>query len=1489
MTEERSTEAPDLLAGSVETVHSRSMNCPTCGAANPDDAVFCGGCGTPIVSERPCPRCGRANPADLKFCRGCGVRLGEAAPAARSMTTSMPGALGGGRYRIERFLGEGGRKRVFLAHDSRLDREVAIAVIKTEGLDEQGMARVRREAQAMARLGDHPNIVTVFDIGEEDATSYLVCQFMGGGAVEDLIERSEGKGIGIEDSIRIATEVAAALEHAHSRGVVHRDVKPGNVWLADDGSAKLGDFGLAVALDRSRLTAEGMMLGTVAYMAPEQALGRQPDGRSDLYSLGAMLYEMLTGLPPFLGDEAVAVISQHISTVAVAPSWHNPDVPPSLERLVLALLAKDPEARPATAAAVVEALAQASAAPSPTTASIDARQANPLDRLAGGVFVGREREMDELRGGLDDALSGRGRLLLLLGEPGIGKTRMTEELSTWAKLRGAQVLVGRCYEGEGAPPYWPWVQVIRSYIHDRDAEAIVSVMGQGVSDIAQIVSEVRERIPDLAAPPQLDPEQARFRLFDSISMFLRTAARAQPLVVVLDDLHWADKPSLLLLQFLAREIRGTRLLIVATYRDVELRRQHPLAQALAELAREQVSSRIVLRGLTEPDVARYIEMTAGAVPPADLVRAVHRETEGNPFFVSEIVRLLASEGRLERPSTGSWTISIPQSVREVVGRRLDQLSDPSNALLQIASVVGREFALGVVQAVSELDGVAITEAIDEAVAARVVAETPRTLDRYAFSHALIRETLYEEIPTTRRIGLHRKIGGVLEMLYEKAPEPHLAELAYHFLEAAPGGDVAKAVSYAERAAARAISQLAYEEATKHYRMALEALELAPADPALRCRLLLESGEANRRAGDIESARSCFFKAADIAKSTGDGRALAEAAIGLRAGASFGSVDERRSVILEEALEAVGDGDLALRSRLLAELARTIYFGPDADRVRALGNESVAAAERSDDLTALAEALSARAYVLWFTDRPEERIEAGDRIAELGRRAGDMEVHLDGIMWRMIGLAELPDMKRAAATVQEYTRIAEESRIPRYLLYALSRQATLAAIAGRFADFDRLTLEAYEVGNRAQEPDAIQVYTGQSLSPAAQRGDRDKLAAFMASERELAKMFRGTPEWFHVEFAYVHMQLGEREEALREYEAAISNGLTALYWQGIAASMMLALVADVASWLGRTELADELAELLAPFERRNIVVGGMVFCFGPGAYYLGRLAAATGRLDDASTYYDTATAIDEAMGARPFLATALVEHADVLLRRGTAGDRDEALRKLDRALELARELGMAPLAERAVAMRFDARGTVMPLDVRTSIDRVSESVEREKPDLRTHAAPDGTVTLLFTDIEGSTALNERIGDRRWIALLRAHNAIVREQVSVHGGFEVKSSGDGFMVAFSSATRALSCAIGIQRALTTYAEENPDESVRVRIGLHTGEAIVEEGDFYGRHVNLAARVGAAAEGGEILVSSLLKELTASSGEFTFGPGREVQLKGLAGSHHVHPVVW
>jgi len=360
-----------------------------------------------------------------------------------------PASFAGGRYAVQRFLGEGGRKRVYLAHDAKLDRDVAFAVIRTEGLDADGLTRVRREAQAMGKLGDHPHIVTIYDVGDEGGPGgqrqpYIVSQYMAGGAV-DALEHP----IPLERTLEIAKGVCRGLAYAHANGVVHRDRKPGNVWLAADGTAKIGDFGLAVALDRSRLTMAGMMVGTVAYMPPEQALGGETTQRADLYSLGCMLYEMVTGRPPFVGNDPTAVISQHINQPPVAPSWLTEHCPPELEEVILRLLAKDPGERPENAADVLSALERVD----PAQKSASHSESNVLDRLARGVFVGRERELDRLRKAFDEAFAGRGSMVMLVGEPGIGKTRAAQELETYARMRGAQVLWGRAHESSGAPAY----------------------------------------------------------------------------------------------------------------------------------------------------------------------------------------------------------------------------------------------------------------------------------------------------------------------------------------------------------------------------------------------------------------------------------------------------------------------------------------------------------------------------------------------------------------------------------------------------------------------------------------------------------------------------------------------------------------------------------------------------------------------------------------------------------------------------------------------------------------------------------------------------------------------------------------------------------------------------------------------------------------------------------------------------------------------------
>ena len=761
----------------------------------------------------------------------------QSTPSQEPATTPhQPASFASDRYHVKQPLGEGGKKKVYLAHDTLLDREVAFALIKIEGLDEAGRSRISREAQAMGRLGSHPNIVTVFDLGQEADQPYMVVELMGGGDVEGLIEKATDHRLPLEKAIGIARETCHGLEFAHSRGIIHRDLKPGNIWLTQDGIAKIGDLGLAVALDRSRLTSEGMMVGTVSYMPPEQAMGGDVTPQPDLYSLGAMLYEMVTGRPPFLGDDSVAIIGQHINTPPVSPIWHNSDCPRSLDALILRLLAKDPSERPGSANDVLSALDAIDLVTSVELPAATADEAHALDSLAGGVFVGRQREMGELKACLEDALSGKGRLVTLVGEPGIGKTRTAQELVTYAGLRGAQVLWGRCYEEQGVPPYWPWVQAIRSYVRERDPEQLRSEMGAGAADIAEVVSDVRERLPDLQPAPQLEPEQARFRLFDSITALLKTASQRQPLILVLDDLHWADQPSLLLLQFVARELSGARLLLIGTYRDMELSRQHPLAEALGELTRERLFQRVLLRGLSREDVGRFIEVTSGATAPNSLVQAVYTQTEGNPLFVTEVVRLLVQEGEVwaghgePLRHSDTWTVRIPEGVREVIGRRLNRLSRRCNDTLVIASVIGREFTLGQLTPLAEnMTEDRLLEVLEEALAARMIEELPRTVGRYQFTHALTQETLTAELSTTRRVRHHARIAPALEELYGDQSEAHAAELAHHFAEAQTVLGIEKLVYYSLLAGGKALGAYAYEEALAHFQRALDAKEGQPPD------------------------------------------------------------------------------------------------------------------------------------------------------------------------------------------------------------------------------------------------------------------------------------------------------------------------------------------------------------------------------------------------------------------------------------------------------------------------------------------------------------------------------------------------------------------------------------------------------------------------------------------------------------------------------------
>jgi tetratricopeptide (TPR) repeat protein len=1263
------------------------MKCPRCQTNNIDNAEFCKECGQRLHTEVICSRCQHHNTPDSKFCVKCGQPLTSAQITEKPTEppSPEPTSFAAGRYKVKKFLGEGGKKKVYLAHDNVLDRDVAFALIKTEKLDEVARTRIIREVQAMGRLGDHPNIVTVYDFGDHEGQPYIVLPLMPGD-VEGLIEKAPEHRLPLDKAIEITNAVCRGLEFAHAKGIIHRDLKPGNVLLSADGTAKIGDFGLAVAVDLSRLTQSGMMVGTVAYMPPEQAMGGKVTTKADLYSLGAMLYEMVTGRPPFVGDDSVSIIGQHINTPPVSPAWHRADLPPALETLIMQLLEKDPEKRPESATVVLQALESIEAGklkkePSKETTATE----NPLYRR---VFVGREPELKQLQSAFDGAMSGQGALTMVMGEPGIGKTALCEQLSTYVILRGGRTLVGHCYEeGSLSLPYLAFVEALRSYVLSRDIKDLREELGTGAADVARIVSEIRERLK-VKLRPQKDPEEERYRLLQAVTGFLTNAACVQPLLVVLEDLHDADKGTLDMLTHVSRHLAGTRLLIVGTYRDVEVDRSHPLSAALAELRRVSSYGRVILRGLNADEVRRMLESITRESVPWGLAEAVHRQTEGNPLFVQEVIRYLAEEGLITQKE-GRWRpakdtpleMNIPEGLRDVIGKRLSLLSKECNQLLSVASVIGREFAIDTLRAVAGMNEDVFVNNLKEAVQLSILEERSQVgLVRYRFTHAFFRQTLYEEMIAPQRLKLHQQVARALEKQYAKRLEEHAAELAEHFSQSTDPVDLIKAVEYGEMAAKRATDVYAYGEAVRLLDQALKVQKvLDPDDKAKQCDLLLDLADVLSLGGESRQALDTTLPEAFSLAETMKDHARASRACMLAltcllfyGGGWIGSFATPESTSWLERADRYAEPDTVARAWADHGLGQSKCVLGLNTLQYALISEGVSLMKRALEL---ARRLG-DPETFWFIacgwlnrvrapQHKSERLHLAEELVSLSRI---------GITTRTLGttLFFLGDVflgsgqrQRAEECFTELKEIAGRSGQSNLLLISMDADAIMATMDGRLDDAVAMSRHIRTHGEELglSEFSAVSAYvTG--LIPLLRLGKAD----------EALQLLDDMPIYGKV-LCLGHLHRDAEAVEILEKLVMARPGIGSA--EDEVSDVVDISCLEVAVLVGHRRAAELLFQRL---NEKNLITSYFGLYFTPR--HLGGAAALLERYDEARKHYLEAIKVCTEMPFRPELALTRLQLAELLLEHYPK-EKKEAMEHLDFAIKEFREMKMQPSLERAL--------------------------------------------------------------------------------------------------------------------------------------------------------------------------------------------------------------
>ena len=916
----------------------------------------------------------------------------------------------------------------------------------------------------------------------------------------------------------------------------------------------------------------------------------------------------------------------------------------------------------------------------------------PLRSTSTSPFVGRVAELEKLRTLMPRAKGERRRMVLLAGEPGAGKSRLAREFAGRIALEGALVLYGAC-DAVVRTPYGPFVEALERLLRVSEAAELRAALGAGGGELTRLLPELPSRVGELPEPVEADPDTERHRLHTAVAELLANVSQARPILLVIEDGHWADGATLLLLRHLARSAWSARLLIIATFRNSEADMPGELAETLADLRRADDVVRLRLEGLSGAEVSDLVSRAAGSGPDPELrelADAIHDLTGGNAFLVCELWRALVETGIVEvaggqvRVTQPLTELGTPESVREVVSQRLSRLAPRTIDLLELAAVAGPDFELEPVRRAAGLAEPELLAALEEAVGSGMIEELPSQRLACRFTHEIVRRALYDRLSRLRRAELHLRVGEALESA-AAGSDRALADLAHHFGAAASFGGNERAIDYNLRAARAASAALAFDDAAMRLRTAIEiGIEGEPE----RADALLELGSVSHRAGKATDALKSFALAAEIARSLDSPELLARAAIGYE-DASWRPVVAIRDAVelLEEALAAVDDKSEELRIGLLAGLARALDFEGERERGALVRDNAVALARRHEDRAGLAKVL-VRSYWARGTTPLEEILSMLTEARDLAQELDDAETNAEAMAWRVPTFVALGDLESARAEIVVLREMAERTAQPVMNHIAEHYGSAIALCDGNLADAEAMAGRSHDWGRLLTGRDASGTHGIQMFGVRREQG---RLAEFAPVVRIMAGEADREGPW-RPGLVAVLVELGMEHEARRELSRLAAEGIDGFrtsLWLGT-----LTYLTDACAALGDEAMAAIIYPELEPLAGTTVMIGHLVSCYGAADRYLGMLAATLGEAERAEEHFERAMDQNRRMGAWTWVAHTAYEYGRFLRGRGP-GARDRAQALFGEAAGLAEQIGMKGLLEKIRLLGVPASESVLP--------------------------------------------------------------------------------------------------------------------------------------------------------------------------------------------------